>query len=67
MDGSENRQTGEIELLTAEEAALLLKVAANTVYRLMRGGEIPFVRFGRCVRIRRDELQRFIASHSTNC
>jgi excisionase family DNA binding protein len=53
----------ELELLTAEEAAVLLKVAPSTVYRMMRSVEIPCVKFGRCVRIRPGDLQRFIAEH----
>ncbi len=54
---------GKFDLLTAEEAASLLKVAPNTVYRLIRSGEIRVVRFGRSVRIRREDLERFIEEH----
>lgn len=55
---------GEIELVTAEEAAALLKLDVSTVYRLLRSGEIQAVRIGRSVRIRRGELVRFVDRHS---
>jgi excisionase family DNA binding protein len=56
-----------LDLLTAEEAAAILKVTPNTVYRLMRSGEITVVEFGRSRRITRRGLQKFIASHSRDC
>lgn len=59
-----NIESTALELVTAEEAAALMKLAPSTVYRLMRSGEIPAVRIGRSVRIQRGELHRFIDSHS---
>jgi excisionase family DNA binding protein len=53
----------DLELLTAPEAAKLLKVDASTVYRLMMMGELRSVRWGRCVRIRKPDLQEFITLH----
>ncbi len=51
------------ELLTAGEAASQLKVHPDTVYEMIRSREIPFVKFGRTVRIRRMDLESFIMAH----
>lgn len=38
---------GTVRLLTAKELAAALQLNAQTVYRLARSGEIPFVRIGK--------------------
>ncbi len=48
--------------LTTEEVLRLLRVNARTVYRLIRDGDLPAVRVGRQWRIRRRDLDRFIAA-----
>lgn len=53
----------ELELLTANEAAKLLKVHFSTVYEMMDRGEIATVKFGRSKRIRRQDLEKFIEEH----
>lgn len=55
---------GELELLTADDVAALIKTDASTVYRMMRAGEIQTVRFGRLRRVRKCDLERFICEHS---
>jgi putative molybdopterin biosynthesis protein len=39
------------ELLTPEEAREYLRVSKNTIYDLLRRGEIPSVRYGRLIRV----------------
>ncbi|MEX0800066.1 MAG: helix-turn-helix domain-containing protein [Dehalococcoidia bacterium] len=51
------------ELLTVKEAADLLKVKPQWVYRMLRGGGLPFVRLGRQVRIDEDSLEKWLAEH----
>lgn len=53
----------DLELLTAQEVAALIKTDARTVYRLMRAGEMQVVRFGRLVRVSKPDLERFICEH----
>lgn len=53
----------DLELLTAAEAASLLKVAPKTVYVMVRNGDIAAVKWGRSVRIRRQDLEEFIRQH----
>lgn len=44
------------EVLTPDEAALLLKVSKKTLLRHAREGEVPGTKLGRVWRFRRSEL-----------
>lgn len=48
------------QLLTAGEVADLLRVSTMTVYRLIRGGELPAVRVGRSYRVRSQDLDAYL-------
>ncbi len=48
------------ELLTAKEAAQILKVPVSWVYERSRTRSIPVRKLGRLVRIPRDELMQWI-------
>jgi excisionase family DNA binding protein len=63
VSSMETTEIPNIELLTASEAAALLKVSAKTVYVMMQRGEIAKVQWGRSVRIRRQDLEEFIVAH----
>jgi excisionase family DNA binding protein len=39
------------QLLTPEEFGGLIRVSRNTMYELLRRGDVPYVRFGRLIRI----------------
>ena len=47
-------------LLTYREAGELLGVTERTIFRLVKDGEIPNVKFGGSVRIDPDDLRGFI-------
>lgn len=47
----------EQKLLTAQEAADLLKVKKATVYEMVKRGDIPAVKIGKQVRIAREDLE----------
>lgn len=47
-------------LLTAAEAMDILGVGKNTMYRLLKSGELPAVRIGRVWRIQMEELSRYL-------
>lgn len=47
-------------LLTPEEAADLLRVGRTTVYALMKTGGLGAVHIGRCCRLSRAELERYV-------
>jgi excisionase family DNA binding protein len=51
---------GDPLLLTAEEAADMLRVGRTTVYALMKAGDLRPVHIGRSCRISRAELERYV-------
>ncbi len=48
------------DLLTAQEAADLLKVKKATVYEMVKRGQIPAVKIGKQVRIAKNDLERML-------
>ena len=48
------------KLLKAEEVASLLGISKSFVYTLIRKGQLPAIRFGAAVRVKPDDLERFI-------
>jgi excisionase family DNA binding protein len=62
MDNAVGR--GGLEsLLTASEVSSMLRVSKSTTYSLMKSGELPAVRIGRSVRVREQDVDRFILAH----
>ncbi|HET7037934.1 MAG TPA: helix-turn-helix domain-containing protein [Thermomicrobiaceae bacterium] len=53
------------DIMTPEQVADYLQVSRETVYRLIRSGELAAVRIGRTYRIPHAELQAFLRSHGT--
>lgn len=51
-------------LLTAEDAAKILKISKYTLYELVKRGEIPVQRIGRQLRFDRDILQRYLRGNA---
>jgi excisionase family DNA binding protein len=51
----------EPRLLKTDEVADILQVSRSFAYQLMKRGEIPSVRIGNAVRVRPEELQRYIS------
>ncbi len=50
----------ETRLLKSDEVAEILQVSKAHVYVLMKRGEIPSVRIGKVVRVKREDLERYI-------
>jgi excisionase family DNA binding protein len=48
------------DVLTAEEAAMYLRVSLKTLYRLASAGKIPGQKVGRAWRFRRADLVAFL-------
>ena len=53
-------------VLTAAEAMDILGVGKNTMYRLLKSGELPAVRIGRVWRIQMEELSRYFNKRFCN-
>ena len=49
-------------LLNARDVAAALNMGLSTAYLLMERGELPSIRIGRSVRIRPEDLEKFIES-----
>jgi excisionase family DNA binding protein len=47
-------------LLKTSELSKLLQISKSCAYRLMKTGEIPTIRIGKSVRVRKEDLERFI-------
>lgn len=52
-------------LLTVKETAAYLKLNPLTVYDYIRSGKLKAIKFGRNVRILREDLDRFVTAHKT--
>lgn len=50
----------DARLLKPAEVAEILRVSIAQAYSLMKRGEIPAVRLGTNVRVRREDLERYI-------
>ena len=73
MDHNEYKETLDLYkqehlpvVLTAAEAMDILGVGKNTMYRLLKTGELPAVRIGRAWRINLENLQAFLALPSVS-
>ena len=66
IDQGRRTHTAEVTiLLTEDEAASLLKIQPATLatWRVKGRPNLPFVRVGRCVRYRRQDILAFIEGH----
>ena len=52
--------TTEICLLKGNDVARMLNISRAFAYQLMRQGEIPTVRIGNAVRVRKEDLMAYI-------
>ena len=52
-------------VLDARDAARYLALGLDTLYRLVRGGELPHVRVGKSIRFRPEDLEQYLASRIT--
>ena len=67
MNNENNNQTSKVvlpKLMTVCEVAEKLKLGRSTVYLLIRRNELTHVRFGRAVRVRPDDLEKFIEANT---
>jgi excisionase family DNA binding protein len=55
-------QEGE-QLLSIPQLCQELGMGRSWLYRRLRSGEIPSIRLGRTIKVRRDELEEYLQSH----
>lgn len=58
----DNGVVSEIDWMGTKEAAAYLGVTLRTLYRFIDSGDLPAYKFGRVIRLRRDEVDTFIAA-----
>ena len=51
----------ENDLMSEQEVAALLKIARNTVYELIKRGELKSVKVGKQLRVSRVEINRYLS------
>jgi len=57
-----SKATNALEpLLSIAQTAEVLNVSPKTVHRIIDGGKLPFIRMGKVIRIRPDDLRAYVA------
>jgi excisionase family DNA binding protein len=59
----EQQRAGGVQLLSIPQLCQELGMGKSWIYRRLRSGEIPSVRLGRTIKVRRDELERYLDRH----
>ena len=65
-DATLRLQVGEqrgVQLLSIPQLCQELGMGKSWIYRRLRSGEIPSIRLGRTIKVRRDELEEYLQSH----
>jgi excisionase family DNA binding protein len=55
----------EIRLLKSDEVAKVLQISRSMAYALMKRGDIPTVRISTSVRVRPEDLEKYIKDNVT--
>jgi excisionase family DNA binding protein len=59
----QDEQRGGVQLLSIPQLCQELGVGKSWLYRRLRSGDIPSVRLGRSIKVRRDELEQYLERH----
>ena len=59
-----NEQTITPAVFTIPEAAAYLSLGRSTVYKLIRAGKLYHSRLGKSIRLRREDLDKYIAENT---
>jgi len=54
------------QIYTVPEVALYLKISKSKLYRMIQRGAIPHIRIGRNVRIKENQLQKWLDDNTRN-
>ena len=66
INGEAQERPGQrraLDLLSIPELCEELGMGKSWVYRRLRSGEIPSVRLGRSIKVRRQDLEEYLESH----
>jgi excisionase family DNA binding protein len=59
----QEQQRAGVQLLSIPQLCQELGMGKSWIYRRLRSGEIPSVRLGRTIKVRRDELEQYLDRH----
>jgi excisionase family DNA binding protein len=59
----EQQQRAGVQLLSIPQLHQELGMGKSWIYRRLRSGEIPSIRLGRTIKVRRDELEAYLDRH----
>jgi excisionase family DNA binding protein len=59
----QDEQRGSVQLLSIPQLCQELGMGKSWISRRLRSGEIPSVRLGRTIKVRRDDLEQYLESH----
>jgi excisionase family DNA binding protein len=59
----DGEQRARVQLLSIPQLCQELGMGKSWLYRRLRSGEIPSVRLGRTIKVRRDELEEYLERH----
>ena len=62
---AKSNEGAQARFMTVGEVAAVLRVSTMTVYRLINSGDLPAVRVGRSLRLRSEDLDRYLAERFT--
>jgi len=57
------QQRASVQLLSIPQVCQELGMGKSWIYRRLRSGEIPSIRLGRTIKVRRDELEEYLQRH----
>jgi excisionase family DNA binding protein len=59
----QDEQRGGVQLLSIPQLCQELGMGKSWIYRRLRSGEIPSIRLGRSIKVRRDEVEEYLQRH----
>jgi excisionase family DNA binding protein len=59
----QEQQRAGVQLLSIPQLCQELGMGKSWIYRRLRSGEIPSLRLGRSIKVRRDELEEYLQRH----
>jgi len=67
IDQGRRTRTAEVTILLTEASLLKIQPATLATWRVKGRPHLPFVRVGRCIRYRRQDIAAFIDGHLADC
>ena len=63
LSSQQDEQRAGVQLLSIPQLCQELGMGKSWLYRRLHSGEIPSVRLGRTIKVRRDELEEYLQRH----